>query len=78
MPDYMNTEPGMRIDGVTEGRPAAKAGLQRGDVVVQMGEHEVDGMEAYMKCLSIFEPGETTPVTVLRDGERMTVDVTWK
>ena len=78
MPDYMNTETGMRIDGVTEGRPAANAGLQRGDVVVQMGEHEVDGMEAYMKCLSIFEPGETTPVTVLRDGERMTVDVTWK
>lgn len=77
MPDYMHQEAGMRIDGVNEGRPASNAGLQRGDVVVKMGEFEVKDMMGYMECLGKFEAGQTTPVTVIRDGEEMTVDVTW-
>lgn len=77
IPDYLFQDKGMRIDGTSEERPAANAGLQRGDIVVQMGEHAVDDMKGYMKCLGIFEPGQTTPVKVLRDGQELTVEVTW-
>lgn len=77
IPDYLFQEKGMRIDGTSEERPASNAGLQRGDIVIMMGDSAVKDMQDYMKCLGIFEPGQTTPVTVLRDGEELTVDVTW-
>jgi hypothetical protein len=75
VPDYLFTEKGMRIDGVSEDRPAKKAGLQKGDVVVKMGEYEVTDMMSYMKTLSKFEKGEKTMVTVKRGDELLEVEV---
>lgn len=69
IPDYMFDGEGMRIDGVTEGRPAAKAGLKVGDVVVQMGEHKVTEMMSYMRALAAFEKGDVVKVTVMRKGK---------
>ena len=77
VPDYLYSGTGMRIDGVSEGRPAQLAGLQKGDVVVRIGEHEVADMMGYMEGLSKFEEGQVTPVEVLRKGDSMVVDVTW-
>ncbi|MAC94813.1 MAG: peptidase M28 [Flavobacteriales bacterium] len=75
MPDYMFQGEGMKIDGVTEGRPAHKAGFQKGDVVIQMGEHKVDGMMAYMKALSKFKSGDETVVKVKRGEEVVEAEV---
>ena len=75
MPDYLFDGNGMRIDGVTEGRPADVAGLQKGDVVIQMGDSLVTDMMSYMRVLSVFEEGNTTKVTVDRNGEKMEVKV---
>ncbi len=77
MPDYLFDGKGMRIDGVTEGRPAAAAGLQKGDVVVQMGDSLVTDMISYMRALSVFEEGDMTKVTVDREGEKKTVEITF-
>lgn len=77
MPDYLYSDTGMRIDGVNEGRPADNAGLLKGDVVVKMGEFDVDGMQGYMECLSKFAPGDTTMVTVNREGELVDIEVIW-
>ncbi|MFN6117121.1 MAG: PDZ domain-containing protein, partial [Flavobacteriales bacterium] len=52
----------MRIDGLTDGKPAAKAGLQVGDVVVGIGSNEVTDMMSYMKALGAFNKGDTAPV----------------
>lgn len=73
VPDYLYDGQGMRIDGTTDGKPAARAGLQRGDVVVALGEHPVAGMTGYMEALSKFDTGQETTVTVLRDGARLTL-----
>ncbi|MCW8980886.1 M20/M25/M40 family metallo-hydrolase [Altibacter sp.] len=75
VPDYLFTGKGMRIDGVSEDRPAQKAGLQKGDVVVKMGTHPVTDMMSYMKTLSKFEKGEKAMVTVEREGVPMEVEV---
>ena len=75
MPDYLYDGEGMRIDGITEGRPAAKAGLQKGDVVVTMGDSTVVDMMSYMRALSQFEEGDATKVSVKRDGEEIEVEV---
>lgn len=77
VPDYAYSGEGMRIDGVTDGKPAAKAGLKAGDIVIRLGEHRITDMMSYMKGLGRFTKGEVTPVTVLRDGKELTVNVTW-
>ncbi len=70
VPDYMFDGKGMRIDGVSEDKPAQKAGLQKGDVVIQLGDVEVKDMMSYMTALSEFEKGQTTTVKVQR-GEKI-------
>ena len=77
VPDYAFDGEGMRIDGVTEGRPAAAAGLEPGDVVIQIGEHKVLDMMSYMKALSKFNKGETTKVKVLRHNQEIIKDITF-
>lgn len=69
MPDYTFEGEGMRIDGVTEGKPASKAELKTGDVVIQLGEVKVTDMMSYMKALAQFKKGDTTKVKVKRGNE---------
>jgi len=69
IPDYLYDGQGMRIDGVREGRPAYNSGLVKGDIVVKMGDLEVVDMQTYMKALSVFEPGETITITIIREGD---------
>jgi len=77
VPDYLYDGKGMRIDGITDGKPASKAGLQVGDVVVKLGDIEVTDMMAYMKALAAFEKGATAPLKVLRDGKEVNTQVTF-
>lgn len=77
MPDYLFDGKGMRIDGITEGRPAAAAGLQKGDVVVQLGDSTVVDMMSYMRALSSFEEGNSTKVVVDRNGEKVEAEITF-
>ncbi|NQX76980.1 M28 family peptidase [Gilvibacter sp.] len=75
VPDYLYSGTGMCIDGVSEDRPAQKAGLIKGDIVIKMGDSLVTDMMSYMRALSSFEKGQSTKVTVQREGEEVTVDV---
>jgi S1-C subfamily serine protease len=77
VPDYAFEGEGMRIDGVTDGKPAAKAGLQPGDVVIQLGEHKVLDMMSYMKALGKFNHGDTTKVKVKRNNEEVEKEITF-
>jgi len=77
VPDYLFSGKGMRIDGISEDRPAQKAGLQKGDIVVKMGDFEVTDMMSYMKSLSKFEKGQTVTVTIDRSGDLKEVEVTF-
>ena len=77
IPDYAFEGDGMRIDGVSDGKPASKAGLLKGDVVVQLGEHKVTDMMSYMKALGKFSKGETTKVKVKRGNEEVEKDITF-
>jgi S1-C subfamily serine protease len=77
MPDYLYEGKGVRIDGVTEGRPAANAGLKRGDTLMKLGVDEVTDMQAYMKCLGKYTKGEKVKAIVLRDGKEMEVEISF-
>ncbi len=77
MPDYMFNKGGMRIDAVTEDRPGYKAGLIKGDIVIKLGEDDVEDMMSYMKALSKFESGDTTFVVVKREQDTIKKEVTF-
>jgi len=77
VPDYLYGGKGMRIDGVSEDRPAQKAGMNKGDVVVKMGDYEVSDMMSYMQSLSKFEKGQTVKVIIERQGKPVELEVTF-
>lgn len=75
VPDYMFDGKGMRIDGVSEDKPAQKAGLQKGDVVVKLGDSAIVDMMSYMRALSVFKAGDSTKVKVERKGDTLDIDL---
>jgi hypothetical protein len=80
IPDYAGPadgSPGLLLSDVRPDSPAEAAGLQRGDVIVQIGEMEIAGVQDYMVVLSEANPGDSAPVVVVRDGERVEMEVTF-
>jgi aminopeptidase YwaD len=66
MPDYGFSGTGVRVDGISDGRPAQKAGLLTGDIILQLGEYPVSSLESYMQALSKFKKGDSTSVRYKR------------
>ena len=66
MPDYSFSGTGLRVDGISDGKPAQKAGLKTGDIIVQLGDIIVNSMDNYMQALSKFKKGDTTTVRYKR------------
>lgn len=69
MPSYADTKDGLHIDGVTENRPAAIAGIEAGDILTQIGECKITEVYSYMDCLAKLNAGDEKDVTVIRNGE---------
>lgn len=75
MPDYVYNGEGMRIDGVIDGRPGAKAGLENGDIIIKIGDTEVKDIYGYMEGLGKFKTGDKTTVVVKRGEEILEKEV---
>ena len=75
MPDYTYSGAGLRCDGVTDGRPAQKAGLKAGDIILKVGDHNISSMESYMQMLGKFQKGDKAKVKFKRDNEEMKTEV---
>jgi len=75
VPDYLFDGEGMRIDGVSEDKPAQKAGLEKGDIVVQLGDSTIIDMMSYMRALSVFEKGDTTKAMIKRGEEEIETEI---
>ena len=68
--DATTNDPAVVPDG-----PAAKAGVKDGDIITKMGDQPVDALHPLDAVLSQFSPGDTVRLTVLRDGQTLTIDV---
>jgi Zn-dependent M28 family amino/carboxypeptidase len=71
MPDYAYDGEGLRLDGVSDNKPASNAGLQVGDVIIQIEKATIRNMQDYMEQLGQHEKGETVRVIFIRKNERM-------
>ena len=77
MPDYAFEGPGLKVDGVTEGKPAAGAGVKTGDIIIEIGGNKINNMTDYMAALGKFNKGDKTTMKVKRGTEELTLDVTF-
>jgi len=67
---------GAKIVQVNPGTPAARAGLQAGDVVLAVDGHAVTGSADLRNRVALLRPNQKVPFKVLRDGKEMTISVT--
>ena len=76
MPDVTGqVENGLRADIIVKGKPAHKAGMKNGDVIVQVNDIKIKDIEVYMQALGTLKKGEKAVVKVLRGGEELTFEV---
>ena len=75
VPDYLYDGKGMRIDGTREDTPAFAAGLQKGDIVIKLGDSTITDMMSYMRALSVFDNGDDANITVKRGEETIETKV---
>ena len=75
MPDYTFSGTGVRCDGVSEGRPAQKAGLAAGDIILQIGDFAITSMDSYMQTLGKFKKGDKAIVKYQRGNETKQAEV---
>jgi hypothetical protein len=78
MPDYTFGGAGVRVDGVSDNRPAQKAGLKTGDVITKLGDYPVTDMDKYMQALNKFKKGDKTMVQYNRNTEKLTATIEFK
>jgi hypothetical protein len=74
-PSYGDDREGVLLDGVSDGGPAAKAGLKAGDRIVDLGGRPVSNLETYMTLIRAHKKGEPIDFGILRDGKKMTIKV---
>jgi serine protease Do len=66
---------GALVASVTEGGPAAEAGIEAGDVIVEFDGHRVGEMRRLPRLVADTSVDKTVPVRIWRRGEYRTVDV---
>ncbi|MBV9258659.1 MAG: trypsin-like peptidase domain-containing protein [Ktedonobacteraceae bacterium] len=74
--DNLSVDHGVLISGLVNGGGAQKAGLQVGDVIVQVNNQDVTDTSTLTAALLTKSPGETVAVKVYRSNQQMTVNVT--
>lgn len=78
IPDYAGDgRPGVLLSGVRAGSAAEQAGLQRGDLLVELGGSPIRDIHDFMYVLRRARPGEKAAAVVLRGEERIAVEVTY-
>ncbi|MEX1033332.1 MAG: DegQ family serine endoprotease [Cellvibrionaceae bacterium] len=59
---------GVRIAQVAPDSPASKAGLRRGDVLMQLGFESIDSVEHYQRIVESLPSGRPVPIRIYRQG----------
>jgi serine protease Do len=72
----LSTIGGALVSNVTAGGPAAKAGIERGDVVTAIDGAPITDSNALRNHVAQRKPGSEVRLTVVREGRERTIDVT--
>ena len=72
----LDIEAGAVIGEVTEGSAAERAGLQPGDVIIEVDGTSIEGSTSLRNKIGLMRPGSTADIVLVRDGQRQTVEAT--
>jgi S1-C subfamily serine protease len=72
---HLPAESGILVISVERDSPAARAGVREGDVIVEFGGAPVDTIDALHRLLTESQVGVRTPLTLIRQSERQTMEV---
>ncbi len=76
MPDFSGTtDKGLKVDAVMKDRPAEKAGVKKGDIIIEFNGKKVANIYEYMERLSEMKTGQKTIIKVLRDEKEVELEV---
>lgn len=67
---------GIYVDDVVDGGAAQKAGIRQGDVIVHVGQSNVNSKSELLEVMGQHNPGDVVPVIVSREGKELTLNVT--
>jgi serine protease Do len=67
---------GALVSSVESGGPAAKAGMQPGDIIIEFNSQPVKSRDDLVRIVMATKPGMTVPVKVLRDKQEKTLNLT--
>ncbi len=70
IPDMTESPGGVLLSGVRAGSPAEEAGLKGGDILIQLGNHQIKNLYDMTDALNAYQPGDTVVLVFLRDGQR--------
>jgi len=70
----MKDTQGALVAGIQTNGPADKAGLQPGDIIVQVNGNTVSGGRELMETVARNAPGSTLSLTILRQGEKLRIE----
>ena len=76
IPDFEHQGEGIRVSGIIPGSPAEKAGLRKGDLLLELDGTPLDDLAVYADVLREHQPGDRVELVYQRDGERHTATVT--
>ena len=76
IPDYATDVKGLLLGGVIGGGPAEQAGLQKGDVVIQLGDQTIANIYDYTYALEALKVNQPVKVVYMRGGERRETTLT--
>lgn len=76
VPDYSVEVKGLLLSGVIGGGPAEAAGLQKGDVIVEIAGQTISNVYDYTYALDVLKIGEPTKVVYMRNGQRRETTLT--
>jgi Zn-dependent M28 family amino/carboxypeptidase len=76
IPDYATNVKGLLLGGVVGGGPAEKAGLQKGDVIVEIAGQTIANIYDYTYALDLLKVGQPVKITFMRDGKRLETELT--
>jgi Zn-dependent M28 family amino/carboxypeptidase len=76
IPDYSTDVKGLLLGGVVGGGPAEQAGLQKGDVIVEIASQTIANIYDYTYALDLLKIGQPTKVIYVRDGKRRETTLT--
>src|SRR4030095_1833939 len=76
VPDYTSNAKGLLLGGVIGGGPAEQAGLQKGDVIIEIAGQSITNIYDYTYALELLKIGQPAKVIYMRGGEKKEATLT--